>query len=86
MERETARPAMLKIASSDDVSTPSVPASSMIARNTSTIFTVERRKAWQLWSNLDDLSIFSVALRMIFMHIIHITSKIAAETSLGREK
>lgn len=81
MERETARPATLRMASSDEVSMPSVPASSMIARNTSTILTVERMKVWQLRSNLDDLSIFSVALSRIFMHTIHITSKIAAETS-----
>lgn len=45
MESETAKPATLKIASSDDVSTPSVPASSMIARNTSTILMEERMKA-----------------------------------------
>ena len=64
---------------------PSVPASSMIARKTSTILTVERMKVWQLRSNLDDLSIFSVALSRIFMHTIHITSKIAAETSLAKE-
>jgi len=86
MESETARPATLKIASSDDVSTPSVPASSMTARNTSTILIDETMKVWKLLSSLDDLSIFSVARRMIFMHKIHITSKIAAETSFGREK
>ena len=85
MESETARPATLRMASSDEVSMPSVPASSMIARKTSTILTVERMKVWQLQSNLDDLSIFSVALSRIFMHTIHITSKIAAETSLAKE-
>ena len=77
-DREMARPAMLKIASSDDVSTPSVPAMSIIAMNTSTIRTMVRIKPWALLSILERLRTRFVSRMRILMNTTQQTSKMAA--------
>ena len=77
-ERETARPAMLKMASREDVSIPSVPAMSMMAMKTRTSLTSVRMKLCMVVWIFDFSSRRPVSRISSLMNTTQTMSRIAA--------
>ena len=82
---DAARPATLRTARREEVSTPKLPATTMTVMKRRRIFVKERVRPWRLLSSLERPKILSCPFKMSFVTSRHTASSTAAVTHLVRE-